>query len=171
MVNRRFPKRAKPLSRAAKAWILLALVAIVTWLSGGFDAVRIGGRARAVDGDTIVLDGRRIRLVGLDAPEARQTCTQNGREWACGAEATKATRALVRAGKLDCRLTGTDIYGRDLGRCSVDGRDLGASLVEAGWAVATTAYFAEERRARGAKRGIWRGAFERPEDWRRDHGD
>ena len=38
-----------------------------------------------VDGDTIHIGRNKIRLVGIDTPEIRQTCrTHDGTEWHCG---------------------------------------------------------------------------------------
>ena len=34
----------------------------------------VQGPARVVDGDTLVIRDERIRLFGVDAPEAKQTC-------------------------------------------------------------------------------------------------
>ena len=45
------------------------------------------GPAVAVDGDTLDMNGARVRLFGVDAMEARQTCMKDGQAWACGAEA------------------------------------------------------------------------------------
>ena len=50
----------------------------------------ITGKARVIDGDTIEVGNERVRIHGIDAPEARQTCTDGGREWTFGREATFA---------------------------------------------------------------------------------
>ena len=39
---------------------------------------------RVVDGDTIVLNGEKIRFTGIDTPELKQTCTQDDQELDCG---------------------------------------------------------------------------------------
>lgn len=123
------------------------------------------GRAIVIDGDTIDIDGQHIRLEGIDAPEHAQTC---GRKWfgtwSCGAAATRALDALVRGRRVACDNEGYDKYGRILGLCTVDGRDINAEMVRSGYAWAfvkySTRYVAEEAEARKAKAGIWQGEAE-----------
>lgn len=54
--------------------------------------------------------------------------------------------------------------------CYLEGEDLGAWLVCEGWALAyrrySTAYVADEERARAARRGMWEGEFVPPWEWR-----
>ncbi len=77
------------------------------------------GRAVVIDGDTIDIDGQRIRLEGIDAPEHAQTC---GRKWlgswSCGAAATRALESLIGSRRVECDNEGHDKYGRILGVCS-----------------------------------------------------
>jgi len=47
--------------------------------------------------------------------------------------------------------------------------ELNSAMIEAGWAVAYGAYEAQETQARKAGRGLWRGDFMRPQEWRRAH--
>src|SRR5262245_19167959 len=64
--------------------------------STGTDAGAIRGIARVIDGDTIDVDQTRIRLEGIDAPEAGQTCKRKWfGSWPCGHEATAALRRLI----------------------------------------------------------------------------
>ena len=51
---------------------------------------QIGGKAKIIDGDTIQIGDNRIRLYGIDAPELKQVCKINGRNWMCGEEAAMA---------------------------------------------------------------------------------
>jgi len=66
----------------------------------------------------------------------------------------------------------TDRHGRFIAKCSAKGvPDIGKALVRDGYAVdlgrkTGYAYASTEREARAAKRGIWRGTFQRPGDWR-----
>ena len=91
----------------------------------------------AVDGDTIKLDGTTYRLWGIDAPETRQTCTSG---WPAGMEATDLLRALMRDKTVMCEPKTTDRYGRTVAICRADGRDLGADMVSAGYALAFVRY-------------------------------
>ena len=124
---------------------------------------------RVIDADTVDVDGIRYRLHGIDAPEARQTCRAWGRTWDCGAAATEALKS--RAGGMSCAGSGSDAFGRTVGICSAGGVDLNAWLVANGWALAyrqfSGDYVDEEDRARSNRRGIHRGAFVEPWDWRR----
>ncbi|WP_184566897.1 thermonuclease family protein [Sulfitobacter undariae] len=89
---------------------------------------------RVVDGDTIALGAHNIRLMGFDTPETyRAKCTFERNR---GDAATKRLRNLVNgANTLDVRLTGRrDKFGRGLGGLYVDGRDVGALLIEEGLA-------------------------------------
>lgn len=129
----------------------------------------LAGRARAVDGDTLELGGARVRLWGIDAPEARQRCRASGRWWSCGGLATAALRS--RSGNVQCERRGKDAYGRVLAVCFERGEDVNGWLVSEGWALAyrrfAADYVANEDRAREAGRGMHRGEFIDPWDWRR----
>jgi len=126
-----------------------------------------------VDGDTISLQGRRIRLHGIDAPEIAQTCEAGGKQMACGVTARNALIGFTMGTTVRCERQDVDRYGRDVSRCLADGFDVSAGLVRTGLAVAyreySTAYIGEEETARRARRGMWKGTFIMPWDWRRRH--
>jgi endonuclease YncB( thermonuclease family) len=129
--------------------------------------------ARAIDGDSLRGSGGDIRIMDIDAPELRQTCRDaQGRNWECGRAAHQRLKELSEKGALACRERGRDRYGRTLADCTASGvRDIGETLVREGLAVdfGRGAYSAAEREARNARRGIWSGDFQRPQDWRRDN--
>lgn len=132
------------------------------------------GTADIIDGDSFRLGRDEIRLNGIDAPEYRQICRdEKGQNWNCGRAAADALRRLVRGREVECKGLDADRYGRLVSRCSAGGIELNAEMVRLGWAVAytrhATFYVDQESEARRDRRGIWRGTFDLPEDWREIH--
>ena len=138
-------------------------------------AADLQGPARVIDGDTIEVAGQRVRLHGIDAPEQRQSCVTDGREWPCGEAATDALRALVQAWPVVCEGMDLDRYGRLVARCEAGGTDIGAKMVKLGWALAyrhySKNYVGQEEAARAAGVGVWGGEFMAPWDWRKRKRD
>lgn len=131
-----------------------------------------GVPAAVIDGDSLRLGHIDVRLDGIDAPELRQTChDRQGRSWWCGRAARERLTAIIAGRNVACTTRGHDRYRRTLAVCAAgDVHDLGAAMVREGYAVNysryTSRYRALEAQARAAKRGIWQGRFEPPEDWR-----
>lgn len=125
----------------------------------------VTGHARVIDGDTIELSDARVRLEGIDAPEAGQSCPRRSAgSWACGKVAARKLAGLIDGRNLRCESRGTDSYGRILGVCFVDGRDLNAQMVRQGYAWAfvkySDTYVSEEAEARAEHTGIWQAKAE-----------
>lgn len=136
-------------------------------------AETLTGPARAVDGDTLVVGGVRVRLYGVDAPESAQTCNDaGGKAYPCGAVAAEALKARVTEGPVRCEVRNRDQYGRAVASCSLAGGiDAGEYMVGKGLAVAyrqySKDYIVMEDRAHAARQGIWAGSFEVPADYRK----
>lgn len=135
-----------------------------------------GVRIQVIDGDSLRIGARTVRLQGIDAIELHQPChAPDGTEWRCGIEARAALAAMTGKGELVCEPRATDSFGRAISACSARGvEDLSAALVAQGWAVSGDgeregAYAAEQRAAQARRRGIWRGSFDRPAQWRAAH--
>ena len=108
------------------------------------------GQVRVIDGDTFEIGTVRIRLQGVDAPERRTTCQDaQGRDWACGAWATRQLRALIGARELVCRDLGERTHGRTVAACTLDGQDLGAMLVAEGIVRACPRFARQHPHSRG----------------------
>jgi endonuclease YncB( thermonuclease family) len=127
---------------------------------------------RIIDGDTIVLNGERHRLKGIDSPETKQSCfTAKFQPWSCGQDATDALRKRIGSADVTCRSSNKDRYGRNLSVCFSGELNLNTWLVENGWAVAyrrySKRYITHEQFARSDKAGIWAGRFIMPWQWRR----
>jgi endonuclease YncB( thermonuclease family) len=131
------------------------------------------GVASVIDGDTIEIHGQRIRLYGIDAPEASQTCDLEGRPWRCGAASANALADHIGRRTVTCDPRDRDRYGRLVAACSVGDAGISPWMVREGWAVAYRRYsqdfVADEAAARAAKRGIWRSTFIMPWEWRAQH--
>jgi len=133
-------------------------------------AETVAGPAEVVDGDSLVVAGHRIRLVGIDAPEYDQTCTRAGQRWACGSEAKAQLASLISGHRVECIGAEWDAHARLLAVCSVGYLELNQALVAGGWAVAyrtySDAYVSDEIHAKTARLGIWDSAFETPAEFR-----
>ncbi len=109
--------------------IMLALAAALAFAA----APALAQSARAIDGDTLEMNGERYRLAGIDAPEARQDCDdERGDRWPCGRAATAALEALLNGAAIDCEARGRD-RGRVIAVCyRGDGADIARALVRVG---------------------------------------
>lgn len=144
---------------------IIALLAVAAGAPVCAEVVQ--GRARVIDGDTLAIGARKLRLHGIDAPEQDQTCrTGTGQVWPCGKAATARLGALVARGETRCAGTDYDRYDRLVAVCTVAGRDLNARLVAEGLAEAyrkyALDYVPQEEAARAARLGLWQGAHEAP---------
>ena len=111
----------------------------------------VAGRCHVVDGDTIVIDNRMIRLAGIDAPELDQPYGQNAK-W-----------TLIRLCKgqiVEARIEGGDPYDRTVATCRLpDGRDLSAEMVRCGMALDWPKFSGGRYRALeppGIRKKLWR---------------
>lgn len=133
---------------------------------------RISGRVEITDGDSFEIGSTSVRLFGIDAPEGRQSCTRDGRDWACGTEAARKLRGLTGDRAVTCTQRDVDDYGRIVAVCRSGSTDLAAEMARSGFATAyrrySSDYVDEENEAKAARRGIWAGEFTSPEAYRRD---
>jgi endonuclease YncB( thermonuclease family) len=131
-------------------------------------------QVRITDGDTLRIGDERVRLWGIDAPEADQWCIDAaGAEYPCGLAARAVLEALLAARpEVICAELDVDRNGRSVARCLAGGADLAAAMVEAGHALdwerySQGAYAEHQRHAQAAGRGLWAGTFIPPWEWRR----
>lgn len=149
----------------------LLLVFLLLAISPALAAIEI------VDGDTLRIDGQRVRLWGFDAPERRQSCQMNGRSEPIGQEATAALRSILDAGPLRCQVRQKrDQNGRPVLECWAGATAIGDAMVRTGWAWAVPRFSKElylpaQEQAERENRGVWagRGHCEAPARFRKRH--
>lgn len=125
---------------------------------------------KVIDGDSLVVDNKEIRLSGIDAPEYKQTCfNAKNKEYPCGKLATQFLKKLA-GDDTKCKFVVKDKYKRYVSVCYSHGVNINEKMVEEGWAVAYKRYTQEyndaEEQAEKRKKGIWQGRFLKPELYR-----
>ncbi|WP_443747427.1 thermonuclease family protein [Asticcacaulis solisilvae] len=137
-------------------------------------ATTLSGKAEAIDGDSLVINGHQIRLFGADAFEYHQTCGH----MKCGAIAADTMRQLVEGRTVTCEKQDTDRYGRTVAICKTKCSptltcDLAQEMVRRGLAVAfrhySMVYVPDETAAKRAHAGAWAHGFDAPQTWRQQH--
>lgn len=163
--------------RRSRLWLLLAVLVwlAVRWWQGGllppaFEPLAEGTYRveRVIDGDTLLLtDGRRVRLIGIDAPESVKP-DHPVEPW--GLQAAELMRRLIgpQPVRLEFDDERLDRYGRTLAYVWVDQRLLNEELLLAGLArfepqyhysnSMKTRFRRAENEARQAGRGLWSAA-------------
>ena len=135
--------------------------------------------AAVIDGDTLALvDGRRVRLLGLDAPETRHPDMAGPQPFGEAARDRLSDLVLGRTVRLERDVTDRDHFGRTLRHVWLGRRLVAAELVSSGLAHAQPiapdlrhagCLRAAESVARAGARGLWglprptpNAVFERP---------
>ena len=126
---------------------------------------------KIIDGDTIILNGEKIRFSGIDTPELKQTCLKDDQEVPCGMTAKRLLAEKISNTKIKCISEGKDAYKRTLAECFVNGESLSKFLVRSGYAFAyrkySTKFIKDEEFAKANKLGMWAMTFQYPWDYRR----
>jgi endonuclease YncB( thermonuclease family) len=166
---------------AAVIWILpgkvglpsLPEVSLSSFVPFAASEPPITGRASIVSADTVRIGDVTIRLDGIEAPEAEQTCTRSGnRLWRCGEAAQSALSRLIVGRKLRCEPSRKEASGTVRAACFSGTSDVAGALVKGGHVFAESGmmarYGGEQSSAREAKAGLWNSAGEpeRPAAWR-----
>ena len=168
-----------------KKLIILIIISIIFFILTYIDVRseninKITGFAKVIDGDTIKINSKKIRLYGIDAPEKKQKCKKIyltisfmsfTKDYMCGEVSTQKLIKKINKQKLNCNILDVDRYKRLIGECFKRNINLNSWMVSNGYAVAyrkySKKYVSDEINAKNKKLGIWQGEFEMPWDYRR----
>jgi endonuclease YncB( thermonuclease family) len=105
--------------------IAFVAVVLLSWTAcaGAADLI---GRVSGIDGDTLEIHGHRIRLFGIDAPEARPPREAANPTYRCGQEEALALFDHIGQQTVVCERRNVDRYGRIVAACRAAGEDLNA---------------------------------------------
>ena len=160
------------------------LIFIITFfLAPTLNGTEIYGTPKIIDGDTVHINTKKIRLEGIDAPEIKQQCKKPflkisaiigfefNKNYSCGVIAKKKLIDKINNSKIKCITSSKDRYKRFLATCYLDKINLNKWMVRSGNAVAykrySKDYVREEAYAKENKFGMWKGSFIMPEKWRK----
>ena len=128
---------------------------------------------KVVDGDTIHLNGEKIRFTGIDTPELKQICIKDGAKNSCGVIAKQILINKIGNNIVQCISEGKDQYKRTLAECFVNNESLSSYLVRSGYAFAYRKYskkfIPDENYAKANQIGMWNMEFEYPWNYRRSN--
>lgn len=155
-------------------WAVCLFWAAAAIHASALAAGELKGMPEVVDGDTIVLQDSTVRLYGIDAPELGQTCWIGDQDYDCGMVARTALMDLTAGTPVVCRILDREARDEEAdgqpGRCFAGGYDLSEGMAYTGWALAerrlSDRYVVYEERAKANRRGLWKGRFVAPWDWR-----
>jgi endonuclease YncB( thermonuclease family) len=165
------------LRRLGAAAIGLVLLAPGAGLAQSADT--ISGPATAVGPDIILVNNTRVILLGIDAPEANQTCDEAGAKlWNCGDSALAVLSQTLNQGDVTCTLKGNpDPLARRSGTCKIGDQDVADVLVKQGLALPypkdpeSKNYEADAAAAKAARQGMFADgvSFMNPWEFRIKH--
>jgi endonuclease YncB( thermonuclease family) len=85
-----------------------------------------------VDGDTIWLNGEKIRLAGYDSPEPTHNICGGEREVALAHQATDRLIEILNSGTITVEPEGEDFFRRTVALVRVNGQDVAPQMVAEG---------------------------------------
>ena len=168
-------------SKAIILIIICSIFFILTYKDVKSQEIKeISGNAQIIDGDTIKINSKKIRLHGIDAPEFKQKCKKPyltiifftfTKDYPCGKISTQKLQKKINNKVITCKILDVDRYKRFIGECYKRNLNLNSWLVSNGYAVAyrkySKKYISNEINAKNEKKGIWQGKFEMPWEFRR----
>jgi endonuclease YncB( thermonuclease family) len=152
--------------------LLFVIAAICISVSSSAFSAEIAGQASVIDGDTLEIQGTRIRIFGIDAPESDQLCRNEESElYRCGQKAANDLDAFIVRRPVNCIEVDRDLYNRTVAVCTVGDADIADWLVRNGLALdwprySKGGYVDAQIEAKREQRGMWSGSFREPWNYR-----
>ena len=148
-----------------KKILCTVILSLLSWNISFADSLKI------IDGDTIILNGKKIRFSGIDTPELSQICLLGDQKVSCGISAKMLLTKKIGNNTPECISEGKDFYKRTLAECFIKGESLSSFLVRSGYAFAyrkySTKFIKDEDFAKANKLGVWAMTFQYPWDFRK----
>lgn len=119
------------------------------------------GSATVIDGETLFVEGKRIALAGLDAPDMADPR---------GPQARQALADLISSRQVFCEPTGRQSFGRQEANCFIEDGDrrlnITAEMIRSGWGFSqwrsSDRYMELENTARDLQLGFWAPTLQSP---------
>ena len=159
------------------------ILIIFFFLAQKLNSAEIYGVPKIIDGDTVQINTKKIRLEGIDAPEIKQQCKKQflkvsaiigfefNKNYSCGVIAKKKLINKINDSKIRCISSSKDRYKRFLATCYKDKINLNKWMVRNGYALAykrySKDYVRDQAYAKENELGVWEGSFMMPEKWRK----
>ena len=169
LMGRKLSKIYTPYNRLLILLFLLLVCAFTNCTANEITSSPLN-KVHVVDGDSLEIGAKRIRLMGIDAPEYVQTCKDEHKKvYPCGKVSVQYLRDLIGNDSITCKYKEKDRYDRYLCTCYKGNTDLNREMVLSGNAIPylESDYKAEQISAKMGKRGMWRGRFMQPRLFRR----
>ena len=161
-----------------------SLIIIITFfLTQTLKGTEIYGVPKIIDGDTVHINNKKIRLEGIDAPEMRQQCKKESfkisfligftfyKDYSCGRVSKEKLITKINTSEIKCISSSKDRYKRYIATCFKGKTNLNQWMVRNGFAIAyrrySKKYVPDEVFAKENKLGLWQGKFIEPEKWRK----
>ena len=154
-----------------RIFLLYFFFSLIIFNSTKSDIIKI------IDGDTINLNGEKIRFSGIDAPESyfkgkRQICFSEKKKIMCGELSKNKLIEKIGNNFVNCIIEKKDKYNRSLGECYINGESLSVYMVKNGYAFDWPYYskgkFSKDQNfAKKNRLGLWSMEFEFPWEFRK----